>query len=224
MNLNLLEFNSLQISKQLDIEQKILSSTNENWCIINSGSTKTIVMGLSTKSEDVLNSKIIKKDNVNVIRRFSGGGTVIVDGDTIFITFIFQKTAHKFESFPEQILKWTEQFYKSALKLPLFSLQDNDYTLGDKKIGGNAQYIKKNCWLHHSTFLHDFSDKNMEYLKLPKQQPNYRKNRPHADFLTTLKGHITKQSFIELVKNELSRRYLIKSLNEDQYPGTWRLD
>lgn len=49
-----------------------------------------------------------------------------------------------------------------------------DYVLGDKKFGGNAQSIIKDRFLHHTSFLWDYQDFRMAYLKLPQRAPTYR--------------------------------------------------
>jgi lipoate-protein ligase A len=41
--------------------------------------------------------------------------------------------------------------------------------LGEKKIGGNAQTISKGRWVHHTSFLWDFTEKNMQYLKVREE-------------------------------------------------------
>jgi hypothetical protein len=47
-----------------------------------------------------------------------------------------------------------------------FALRENDYVLGAHKIGGNAQSISKNRWVHHTSFLWDFESTRMEYLQV----------------------------------------------------------
>ena len=69
-----------------------------------------------------------------------------------------------------------------------FILTENDYALGERKMGGNAQAIVKGGWLHHTSFLWDYEDQNMEYLVLPGKRPKYRGDRPHRDFLVKLKS------------------------------------
>lgn len=72
-----------------------------------------------------------------------------------------------------------------------FRLREHDYVIGDKKIGGNAQTITKDRWVHHTSFLWDFTNENMAYLQLPKKRPEYRQNRDHNDFLRKLKPIMT---------------------------------
>ncbi len=155
-------------------------------------------MGISGKPEELLNLDSIRGKHIPIIKRFSGGGTVIVDENTLFITFILAKDLLGIPAFPEPILRWSEKLYQKSWQIPGFQLRENDYCIGDLKCGGNAQYIKKDRWLHHTSFLWDYSSENMKHLLLPAKRPKYRSDRPHDAFLTRLKGHA--QSVEELIK------------------------
>jgi lipoate-protein ligase A len=189
-----------------------LRADDRNFCIINQGSPRAIVMGISGDMERLLDVPLVKKDNIPVIRRFSGGGTVIVDENTLFITFIFSKNGVDVAPFPEPILRWTSELYQAAWAIPGFTLLENDYIIDEKKCGGNAQYIKKDRWLHHTSFLWDYKDANMTYLQLPAKRPKYRQDRGHQEFLCRIKdlsfGTLSglKQKFLE----ELVKRFYIQ--------------
>ena len=51
----------------------------------------SIVMGLSGKKENLINTEKAKALKLPVIKRFSGGGTVVVDDSTFCLTFILSK-------------------------------------------------------------------------------------------------------------------------------------
>ncbi|KKN50693.1 hypothetical protein LCGC14_0630020, partial [marine sediment metagenome] len=113
--------------------------------------------------------------------------------NTIFVTFIFSKKSLDITFFPEPILRWAENFYKKVFEIENFKLIENDFVIDDKKIAGNAMYIKKDRFLLHTSFLMDFDDKKMKkYLKVPKIAPKYRKNRSHENFLSPLKEKYSK--------------------------------
>lgn len=206
--LNLLLLKNTPIFKQLQIEEALLRLNDENWCIINEGSPPSIVMGISGKPQELISLEKIKQSPIPLVKRYSGGGTVIVDSNTLFVSFIFQKEIHDFPCFPEPILRWSEGFYKEALSIPKFSLKENDYVIGDLKCGGNAQYIKKDRFVHHTTFLWDFEDLSMEYLLQPKKTPNYRNGRSHTEFLCKLKEFLpSKTHFISCIPKTLSKKF-----------------
>ncbi len=207
MTLNILTLNNLPILKQLQIEEGLLRTSKENWVLINHGSPKAIVMGISSSPEEVINLPLAHKDDIQIIQRFSGGGTVIVDENTLFVTFIFQKITHNFELYPNIILDWVGSIFKKSLNLPEFTIQGNDFALQDKKIGGNAQYIKKDRFLHHTSFLMDFTPSNMNYLLHPPKEPEYRQGRSHLDFITPLAPHISKIEFESRLMTSLLGSY-----------------
>ncbi len=207
MKLNLLTFENLPIYEQLCLEEALLRTSDENWAIINLGSPKAIVMGISAKAEEVVHLSLASRDKIPLISRFSGGGTVFVDENTLFVTFIFQKTAHTFDLFPKSILNWSGSIFQNVLNLTHFAIQENDFALGNRKIGGNAQYIKKDRFLHHTSFLHDFTPENMSYLLHPPKEPSYRNGRHHLDFITPLAPHISKSDFKARLISYLASSY-----------------
>ncbi len=211
--LNFLHTKNLDIEKQLKIEKDLLDSDQNNWCIINEGTSDAIVLGVNSKQQEHINLYLSTKNNINIIRRFSGGGTVFVDKDTIFITFIFSKNEDSSLIYPEPIMRFLEKFYIEAFQIKDFKLLDNDFVIKNKKCGGNAQYIKKNRWLHHTSFLWNYTPVNMNYLLYPPKTPEYRKSRSHEDFLEPLSKHVINKSIlINLLKNRLKKDYILKEV------------
>jgi lipoate---protein ligase len=206
--LHLLHLQGYPIYEQLKIEELLLRTDERNWCILNEGSPPAIVMGISGKKEELIHAGNHALTPLPIIRRFSGGGTVVVDKDTLFVSFILKRLS---PLYPEPILRWSEELYQAALPLPTFHLRENDYVIGNKKCGGNAQYIRKNSFVHHTTFLWDYKKERMELLLHPKKTPPYREGRSHEEFLCTLKEHLpSKGSLFALLKETLAERYEVE--------------
>jgi lipoate-protein ligase A len=213
----LLQLKSYPIYEQLLLEERLLRSDTRNWCLINQGSAPAIVMGISGKKEELINCAKAAEDNIPLIKRFSGGGTVFVDENTLFITFICQRQLHPFPPYPEPIMKWTEEIYSEALQHPHFRLKENDFVMEDRKFGGNAQYIRKERWLHHTSFLWDYDPSKMQYLLHPKKTPPYRAGRPHHEFLCRLSEYFSDQELlIERIVEELEKRFPIEKLSLEE--------
>ncbi|KAF6165497.1 hypothetical protein GIB67_023326 [Kingdonia uniflora] len=190
--MNLLRLKGLPILQQLHIEERLLRTSLDNWCIINDGTDAlTTVMGISGKPLELLELEFVIQDEIPVIRRFTGGGTVIVDQGTIFVTFICNKDViPTVQPYPRPIMNWSSLLYKEIFEgIGDFHLRENgtfmklqdacyqlalDYVFGDRKFGGNAQSITKNRWIHHTSFLWNYDVKSMAYLKLPLRAPTYR--------------------------------------------------
>ena len=96
-----------------------------------------VVLGIGGKPNELLNLDLIRKDGVLCIKRFSGGGTVVVDYSSLFTTFIGRSGANhslsKISPYPRDIMQWTAD----VIFQEVFHQMNND--LKDDKIS------KKSC-------------------------------------------------------------------------------
>lgn len=214
--LKVIKLENTTIYDQLKLEEYLLRDCQDNICVINFGTSPAIVMGISGKVEELVHIDQARELDIPIIKRFSGGGTVIVDEDTLFITFIFNSQDVLVPCFPEPIYQFSEIIYKKVFEGLPFELKQNDYVFHDRKIGGNAQYIKKDRWLHHTSFLWDYKPSNMALLKHPKKTPIYRQNRSHNEFITSLIGHFkSKQDLVHQIEASLNSLFYIEALHHD---------
>jgi lipoate-protein ligase A len=100
--------------------------------------------------------------------------------------------------------------------MPNIRLVENDYVLDGRKFGGNAQCISSGGFLHHTSFLWDWNDDNMNYLSLPHKRPTYRGDRSHGEFLVRLKDTYgggdggERNSLFRHVKRAMGGRYRLE--------------
>jgi len=208
--MNLLHLQNIPIVQQLLLEEQLLREDDRNFCLINVGSPPAIVMGISGKAEALIHLDHLPK-SIPILRRFSGGGTVIVDEDTVFITFICNKADHPFPAYPEPILRWAESVLAPSTKG--LKLRENDFVIGERKCGGNALYIKKDRWLVHTSFLWDYDPSRMNFLKHPAKTPQYREGRSHEDFVCRLSDHLeNREKWIERLKIHLYKEMNAKEI------------
>lgn len=213
----LLDVSGIPILQQLQWEEALLRVDHRNWCLINHGSPPAIVMGISCDYHSLVHHEKVKREPLPVIRRFSGGGTVVVDEETIFVTLIINKASLPISPFPKSILKWTEAFYSLPFDGYPFSLQENDYVMGDKKFGGNAQSIVKERWLHHTSMIYNFCPTKMAYLQLPIRAPAYRQQRTHDDFLCRLKDYFASIACVaDRIKAALNHYFDVKTVGVEE--------
>lgn len=233
--MRLLRLYRFPILEQLQLEERLLRATSENWCILNDGTAPpSVVMGISGKPEQLLNVKAVVHDQIPVIRRFSGGGTVIVDEGTIFATLICSQGVDlSLQLYPRPIMQWMEQVYASVFaRLPGFQLQEHDFVFGNRKVGGNAQSIIKGRWLHHTSFLWDYEATRMSYLKIPERHPSYRQARHHTDFVCRMREFLpSRDHFFDALISVLEQRFNLQECSiqhvavdcERTFPQTTRL-
>lgn len=195
--IKLLRLQRVPILRQLLLEEALLRADSSNWCIVNSGtSVPAIVMGISGKPQDLINVPAAQAEGIQIIKRFSGGGTVVTDENTIFATIILQTAVlpPDVECYPRPLMRWSESLYNPVFSpYGHFNLQENDYCFGDVKFGGNAQAITKQRFLHHTSLLWDYQDGRMKLLKHPAKIPDYRADRDHLQFVCKLKDYVPDQ-------------------------------
>ena len=199
--MNILHLQNTSIYDQLLLEEHLLREDTRNFCLINIGSSPAIVMGISGKADALVHLDQLPH-SIPILRRFSGGGTVIVDENTVFVTFICNKADHDFQAYPEPILRWAESMLAPATEG--LKLKENDFVIGEKKCGGNALYIKKDRWLIHTSFLWNYDPRRMGLLKHPAKIPKYREGRSHEEFVCRLSDHLeTRENWIDGLKKSL---------------------
>lgn len=111
----------------------------------------TVVVGRNQNTIEEVNSKYIKDNNINVVRRLSGGGAVYHDLGNLNFTFIVKNDSNSvsnFKKFTKPVIKALNQ-----LNIPAVFSGRNDITIEEKKFSGNAQYYYRNKLLHHGTIL-----------------------------------------------------------------------
>lgn len=208
MLIHLVKLEQASIFEQLQLEEALLRADADNWCIVNTGSPPAIVMGISGNPEKLINLHKYRENPIPLIRRFSGGGTVVVDDNTVFVTWIINEGCSLTSCCPKKILDWTLEVYRDVF--PGFEVRENDYVFDGRKFGGNAQYMRKQRWLHHTSFLWDYCPERMEYLLMPPKTPAYRAQRDHRDFLCKVKDRLaSKEFFLNSLMNIIHDRFQV---------------
>lgn len=111
----------------------------------------TIMVGRYQNTYSEINEKYVKENNINVVRRNSGGGTIYTDMGAWQFTFIeknYKEEGISFEKFTGPIV---DALQKQGIDANFNSR--NDLLIGKRKFSGNAQYRKNNAMLHHGSIL-----------------------------------------------------------------------
>lgn len=153
---------------------------------------QAIAMGISGKPEELVNEERFRTSPVPIIRRFTGGGTVVIDSGSLLVSLISStRELPHVPPYPNELMRWTATDVYAPILGPYtadsFQLNEQDYCLRERKVGGNAQAISGGRWVHHTSFLWDFDVEHcLALLRLPRRRPEYRGERSHADFLVGL--------------------------------------
>lgn len=111
---------------------------------------RSVLIGKNQNALAEINYNYVKDNDIDVVRRLSGGGTVFCDlGNTNFAFIVNDTNSFSdFRKFTRPILEVLKSLGVNAE----FSGR-NDLTIDGKKFSGNAQYKYKNRLLHHGTLL-----------------------------------------------------------------------
>lgn len=191
---------AMSLLDMLALEEALLRADARHWCLLARGAPApappTIVLGMAGKLDALVHVEAARGAGAVALRRFTGGGTVVVDGGTSLVSFVVGRgAAAGGPLFPRDIMAWSGALYAPVFAAllpppaPPFSLVEHDYCLGDHKFGGNAQALSRDRWVHHTSFLWRTTPAHLALLKLPEKRPAYRRSRAHGDFLTTLEEH-----------------------------------
>ncbi len=149
-----------------------------------------VVLGYSSKILFEVNIQTCERYQVPVLRRFSGGGTVLQGPGCLNYSLVLSNEAGNYGSITDAyrfVLERHQRYIERRLGVPVQIHGISDLTVNGRKISGNSQHRKRRFALIHGTFLLDFDFALMEKcLRMPSKQPAYRKNRPHRDFLANL--------------------------------------
>ncbi|HBZ67523.1 MAG TPA: lipoate--protein ligase [Bacteroidales bacterium] len=116
-----------------------------------------IIVGKHQNTLAEINIDYVKANNIQVVRRLTGGGAVFHDLGNINFTFIMNVNGdhNNLIDFKKYTLPILEVLQKSGIDARFEGR--NDLTIDGKKFSGNAEHVYKNRVLHHGTLL--FSSK-----------------------------------------------------------------
>lgn len=166
-----------------------LFSGNGNGMLVWQPQNTVIVLGQSNTPERSLITENVEADNIPVTKRPTGGEAVVLTPLMAVITVA--------RDFPE--MTPSQDFFRVINGLILDMLADlgvinygmkgiSDITAGDRKILGSSMHRRENRLVYHGV-LNISEDPGIfeRYLKHPGREPDYRLNRRHGEFVTSLK-------------------------------------
>jgi lipoate---protein ligase len=156
--------------------------------------TYAVILGAGGRIADDVFEERCRADGVPLARRSSGGGTVLLGPGCLLYSVV---VAYERDPALTQI-RSAYRFILNRLSNGLRGLAaeidvcgSSDVAWLDRKVSGNAQQRKRTHMLQHGTLLYDFDvGRVAEYLKPPPRQPEYRRQRGHAEFLANLPASV----------------------------------
>lgn len=175
-----------------------------------------------------VNLDFTKENNMDVIRRLSGGGAIYCDTENMQYSFITKKTG---ESVDKSFKKFASPVVKALNSLGLnaeFSGR-NDIQIDGAKISGNAQFQTKEKVLHHGTLLYKANVYNLTHA-LKARDIKFKGKavqsiRSRVGFISDLID-MDIESFMDYIKEYIKKEYgIVKStiLTEDEMKEVYKI-
>ncbi len=195
-------------------EEYLLKNFNEDifYLYINS---KSIVVGKHQNTLSEINYKFVKENNIPVVRRLSGGGTVFHDPGNINFCFISSGAKGELVNFK----KYTTPIvnFLNSIGVKAHFGGRNDILIDGCKISGNASHVFKSRVMHHGTLL--FNSQLKSLTQALKNDPLKFKDKAVKSVrskVTNIHEHLTNNKEVKVFVEELSA-YIIENYECSSY-------
>ena len=149
-----------------------------------------VVIGRSSSFSGEVNHDYCTENNIPVFRRVTGGASIVTGPGCLMYGVLLD-----YRRRPElRMLDQAHQFVMNKMADAVRSLDIAtevegicDLTINHRKVSGNSLRCKRNWMFYHGTMICDF-DRSLigKCLDWPKRTPDYRKDRPHDDFVGSI--------------------------------------
>lgn len=149
-----------------------------------------VVLGRSSVAQREVNLGACRRDGIPVLRRFSGGCTVLAAPGCLMYAVVLSyaqrpelraiHSAHRYvlDRLAMIVGRWVSGLTRAGI---------SDLVLQDRKVSGNSLRCQRTHLLYHGTLIYDMPLTLVErYLNRPPREPDYRGGREHRDFLGRL--------------------------------------
>jgi lipoate-protein ligase A len=133
-----------------------------------------------------------EQDHIPILRRATGGCAVVLSPEEMVVASFTVRTEDQLPS---------KEYFRLFLRIIIHALEAqgiqelshkgiSDIALGDRKVAGTAIYRNRQLVFFHAVINTGGSTDPMQrYLKHPQRTPDYRAERPHRKFVTSLREH-----------------------------------
>jgi len=167
----------------------------------------SVIIGKNQNTSEEINANFVNAHNISVVRRLSGGGAVYHDLGNINFTFITganEERALDCALFCEPIQKALLSF-----GVPVEISGRNDMLIEEKKISGNARYIKRGRVMHHGTLLYD---SDLDALSNALNPPN---DKIESKAIKSVKSRVT--NIRPFMKTDMTVKDFFSALKEKMF-------
>lgn len=175
-----------------------------------------VVLGRASKIAEEVNSAACDADGVAVLRRASGGATIVAGPGclmySVLISYQKRPAWRGLDVAHLQVMRRIRNAVQHAADCSDLSLRVEiqgtcDLTIDGRKFSGNALRCKRNWMIYHGTIMVAMPLQWLsKYLLEPPRQPAYREKRPHETFVSNVlspASPVDSQAFMQELERQL---------------------
>ena len=156
-----------------------------------------VVLGRSSRYEEEIFGEICAADQIRVIKRLGGGKSVLLSPGMLVVSIAMETIRFRGHLYYAKAINQIIEKTLTCCGVGNITFRGvSDLALGDQKILGCCLYLTrvKEKWIvfYQASVLFNPDLKLVtRYLRHPPWEPDYRRGRPHEEFLTALRaqGH-----------------------------------
>jgi lipoate---protein ligase len=167
----------------------------------------SIIIGKNQNPFQEINWTFLENNEIEVIRRISGGGAVYHEAGNINFSFITQSSKENFNKYTRFLEPIVNTL--NSLNANTRINKRNDLVIGNKKISGNAQFTSRNRLLSHGTLLYNADLATIsKALNSPFNSIISKSTKSVHSKVTNIYDYLKKKIDIESFKNILTKALL----------------
>ncbi|MCP4312169.1 MAG: lipoate--protein ligase [Bacteroidetes bacterium] len=182
-------------------EEVLLKSRTEDYFLLYRNKP-SIVVGKHQNTLAEINLPYVEENNITVVRRISGGGTVFHDLGNLNFAFITTGREGELVDYKRHTIPVIAALKQMGLDVTLG--KRNELLLGNKKISGTASHVYKRRVLHHGTLL--FSSEIKDLSRALKVKPGTFEDRAVKSVrseVTNINEHLVEKMGVEDFQEKL---------------------
>ncbi len=218
MKLSYLNLTTTDPAWNLAVEQYVFDSLPRDrmWLMLWQNDN-AIIIGKHQNTLAEINEAYVRRQDIRVVRRLSGGGAVYHDMGNLNYTLIADDAPGAMD-FGQFCLPVVRALEKCGVKAELNGR--NDMTIDGKKFSGNAQYRKNGRVMHHGTLLFD-SDPTVlaAALQVDKEKIQAKGVKSVRSRVTNIRPHLPADMTLPQFRNLLLES-ILEEMPGDEYTLT----